>query len=247
MRVSNMKQGMPFDHLRTFTSLFSKDEELVILDVGANDGSSSLQYLKTFPKSHIVAFEPGTQAFRKLETNVRDFNQVKVEKLALSDTIGTKILNVTEMNEHKDSSLYKVSKSSKSIQMNLHPKSEFVTSNFSEELVDVVTLDYYLSLNTPIRQKLIEIKSIMKIDTQGSELSVLRGGGKVLQETPVSAIRLELILDDVYQIPKNNVPEIFSLLYSLDYVLYDVSHIYKDYYRARTLWMDLIFVQEDLI
>ena len=87
----------------------------------------------------------------------------------------------------------------------------------------------------------------MKIDTQGSELSVLRGASKVLEETPVSAIRLELILDDVYQIPKNNVPEIFSLLYSLDYVLYDVSNIYKDYDRARTLWMDLIFVQWDLV
>jgi len=171
-------QGMPFDHLRTLTSLFSSDEKLLILDVGANDGSSSLEYLQTFPKSHIVAFEPGEQAFGKLETNVRDFNQIKIEKLALSDTIGTTMLNVIDANGYKGSSLHKVSISSKSIQMNLHPKAMFATANFSEEFIDVVTLDHYFSLNAQYRQKLVEIKSIMKIDTQGSELNVLRGGAR---------------------------------------------------------------------
>jgi len=131
--------------------------------------------------------------------------------------------------------------------MNLHPKAMFATANVSEELIDVVTLDHYLSLNAQIREKLSDTKSIMKIDTQGSELNVLQGGCKILEETPFSAIRLELILDDVYQIPKKNVPEIFSLLYSLNYVLWDVSHLYKDYNRGRTLWMDLIFVQESLV
>lgn len=242
-----MKPGMPFDQLQTLAGLFSRDEELLIFDVGANDGTSSIEYLQAFPKAHIFAFEPGAQAFSSLQANVSTLNQIQVENLALSDKIETKILYVSDMNGQKDSSLREISKTSKSTKENLHPKSNFATANFLEEQVSVVTLDSYLAKNIQIKHKLTENKSIMKIDTQGSELNVIKGGGNTLRETPFSAIRLELILDDVYQIPKNNVPDIVSLLYSLSYVLYDVSHIYKDYSRARTLWMDLIFVQEGLV
>jgi 2-O-methyltransferase len=37
----------------------------VILEVGANDGSHTLEFLKLFPNARIYAFEPDPRAFAK--------------------------------------------------------------------------------------------------------------------------------------------------------------------------------------
>ena len=83
---------------------------------------------------------------------------------------------------------------------------------------------------------------MIKIDVQGSEYQVLLGARRVLETKHVKLIRLELILDDVYDLPYETVPQIFSFLYSMNYRLYEISHLYKDYELGYTAWADLIFV-----
>lgn len=239
--------NIPFDYLQTFSNLFSIDDEIVIFDIGANDGSISSEFLNCFPKASIVAFEPGSEAFDLLFARLGSNSQVRLEKFGLSDRNGKSTLFVSDHNRFRDSSLLGINNKSKSIERDLHPKSAFKSATFTEEFVDVITLDNYIELNTEILEKLKLVNSILKIDTQGNDLNVLKGSINALKESLISAVMLEVILDDVYLIAKESVPAIFSLLYSFDYVLFDVSHIYKDLKRARTLWMNLIFVHETLI
>jgi len=247
MMVPNQNFEIPFNQLTTLKSIFSQDQDLLIFDVGANDGAGSLEYLNTFPNSHIVAFEPCVSAFSALMENIDLKPRIRAVNLALSDSNGKEILYVHPFNMNKTSSLNRLAKSSNSIQNNLHPKINSGVAFIYEQPTITQTLDSWLSENLDIQIKLTSFCSLLKIDVQGAELRVLQGAEKVLRENPFDVIRLELTLDDVYEIPNDYVPGVFSLLYSANYILYDVSHIYKDLDRARTLWMDLIFVQGALI
>ena len=53
-------------HEKVITKLFSRKKELVIFDIGACEGLSSLRYLSIFPKSVVYAFEPVPNNFKKI-------------------------------------------------------------------------------------------------------------------------------------------------------------------------------------
>lgn len=46
----------------------------IILDIGANDGSTTLEFLRHFPSCTVHAFEPDERALRKLKANVKHSN-----------------------------------------------------------------------------------------------------------------------------------------------------------------------------
>lgn len=54
----------------------------VILEIGANDGSHTLEFLKLFPNARIYAFEPDPRAFAKFKANVTD-PRVSVFEMAI--------------------------------------------------------------------------------------------------------------------------------------------------------------------
>jgi len=59
----------------------------VILDIGANDGSSSLAFLEQMPEAQIFAFEPDTRAIQRFQ-NRPDSDRVSLTKAAVSATDG---------------------------------------------------------------------------------------------------------------------------------------------------------------
>lgn len=61
----------------------SDTENPYIIDCGANIGLSIYYFKKLFPKSKILAFEPDEQIFNLLEKNVRDLENVIIEKKAV--------------------------------------------------------------------------------------------------------------------------------------------------------------------
>lgn len=76
------------DRSLTLSNLFSIDEENLIFDIGANDGTSALEFLEAFPKSNIVAIEPSQKAFSALEIRLISLSRVRIEEFALSDKCG---------------------------------------------------------------------------------------------------------------------------------------------------------------
>jgi len=66
----------------------------VILDVGANDGLTTLELLKRFPKATIYAFEPDARAFEKFKKNVSD-PRVSAFQIAIGAKDGEAEFNVS--------------------------------------------------------------------------------------------------------------------------------------------------------
>ena len=81
---------------------------------------------------------------------------------------------------------------------------------------------------------------ILKIDTQGWEIPVLRGAKEVLKRTKV--VLTEWQFDDVFGTPPP-LHELDKILSNSGFRLWDIAHIYKDLKNLRTLWVDLIYAK----
>lgn len=73
-------------NLNQLPALLGKDDP-VILDIGCNDGSDTLQFLKLFKNPKVYAFEPDPRARERFIHNVQD-NRVKLFALAVSGADG---------------------------------------------------------------------------------------------------------------------------------------------------------------
>ena len=70
----------------------------VIIDIGAFDGTTSLNFSKAFPLCKIYAFEPNPEAYKTATNNCSNNNNIKLFNCAISDKEGTAVLNVTSNN-----------------------------------------------------------------------------------------------------------------------------------------------------
>ena len=162
------------------------------LDVGAHIGNHTIGLSDKF--RHVYAFEPEKQNYRKLVRNIRinSKKNIKAVKCAVSDSEGTKWLNIIE-NENCGHSL-------------------LVNYRGKTEKVKVVTLDSFV--------KSIKISRInfMKIDVEGAELKVLQGAVKIIKKFhPTIMIELNR---PVLQSTGNSLEELYSLLTSFGYNCY---------------------------
>ena len=69
------------------------DQEVKILDCGANVGLSVVYLKKLFPNSTIIAFEPDKKVFAQLEQNIKNFDFKKVELVNSATWINDEKLN----------------------------------------------------------------------------------------------------------------------------------------------------------
>ena len=131
-------------------------------DVGANVGLFSLAAAKRFPDAHIYAFEPCAATLEILKRNValNGASQVTPVPVALMDHSGTASLQTNAPGKDGLNTLGEPT----------HPACRIV----SRETVSVSTLDDFLA-----SERLIGV-DVMKVDVEGAELLVLRGGEKLL-------------------------------------------------------------------
>jgi len=131
-------------------------KKLVVLDIGANIGTYSEAILKYAPNATIFAFEPSSVARELLANRFFGNNAVKIQPLAL----GSKVSKDTLWSDTAGSGLASLTKR----------KLEHFGIDFTQsEIVDVTTLDSWAKA-TNIAPNLI------KIDVEGHELDVLKGG-----------------------------------------------------------------------
>jgi len=128
----------------------------VIFDIGANLGEISLNAAKITEETGLVySFEPGKKNFEKLSRNIElnNFKQLSAFQIALSDRPGKGKEVIREPNN-----------------------SGMNAVNYSDEGdFSIVTLDQFMAENPVMKIDLI------KIDTEGFEMNVLKGGQKTLE------------------------------------------------------------------
>jgi FkbM family methyltransferase len=156
----------------------------VIFDVGANTGRAARHFSEIFPGNEIWSFEPGTEAFDKLSVSP-ELKHVKKFKIALSDQNGRGTLNIFGGSE-----LNSLLPRESSADRYLDPAS--IASTGSES-VSTVRLDTFCD-----QHRVPEI-GLLKLDTQGFELHVLRGAERMLGAGKVKLIQLEINFSPLYK------------------------------------------------
>lgn len=196
-------------------------DEFVIVDVGGADGTTPKIFSLAFPSKSIYIFEPIKANRDIIESMKGAFPKFKLIPKAVGSAAGSAEINVAE--RITSSSLF---------ELNPDQKSELFKDALipvRKETIEVTTLDAELNGVSSI--------GILKIDVQGFELEVLKGGTETLKRTGV--IILEMNNHDGYV----NAPKYYAIdefLRDSGFTLYDMFPSSKDSGRLKE-W-DSIYV-----
>jgi FkbM family methyltransferase len=159
----------------------AKNRSPVVIDVGANEGQTIDLICRTLTNPTIFSFEPNPDLVPRLNDKYAS-SGVVVEGVALGNTEGSVAFNVLENTEL--SSILTLKRAAS------NPFSE--TSVRRQVSVPVTRLDSYCQ-----RQSLRTI-DLLKIDTQGFDLEVLKGASMTLSRKAIDTILVEVNFADLY-------------------------------------------------
>ena len=189
-----------------------------VVDVGANVGKFSVSLFRHFPKSQFYCIEPFSQTFKVLQRNIPYPNFI-FSKVALGEKNESITIKVNPANQSDTNSL-----------RNLTLEADQENS----ELIEVITLDEF------ILQNQLNRIDFLKIDTEGFDLQVLKGGIQNLNEGRIKLILVECGLD-----PSNKYhvyfQELSSFLFSANFTLVgffqtDIRKISKRHHFSNALF-----------
>lgn len=191
----------------------------MIFDVGSNTGQSVELFRSHFHTFSIHAFEPSAKTFTILESkHAATPGIVRLNNVALGSRHESR-----EFIENTESDMSSL----------LAPGPDCWGEIASRSQVNVQTLDDYASLNQ------IGYIDILKIDTQGFELEVLKGSVRMLREHRVRMVYAEVIFSEMYEgMPRFD--EFFSFLLDRGFVLISIYEIFHR--EGRADWTDVLFV-----
>lgn len=211
------------DPIRDLAWLLRRRPHPVILDVGANDGETVSAFLRRFPRARILAFEPYAPLYQRLRRRFRHTTTVETLNVALGATPGTARLHL--YSGHRMNSL---------LRLDADPANP-MAAGFSERgavNVPVATID------DVVRERRLPRVDILKIDTQGYDLEVLRGATVQLAARRVGAVLLEVNFVPMYE-RQASFPDLHALLTGHGYRLVD----FYNHQRAAgvTAWCDACY------
>lgn len=143
----------------------------ICFDIGANNGEYSLLLNKN-TNAKIYSFEPLAETFEKLKKATIGKNII-CEKIALGSKTERKTLYYNPKSSQK-ASLHR--------DMN---KIHYVKNDY-KQVIKVLTLDEYVKKNK------IKKIDLMKIDTEGNELEVIKGSLKTISNLKPTFIQIEM-------------------------------------------------------
>ncbi len=154
----------------------------IILEAGSHNGKDTIRLAQGWPNGHTFGFEPVPDIFQQLMEKVRGIENITIFQLALSEKVGTSLLNVSSSEGTGSSSL-------------LNPKDHlqvFHWISFPSKLeVKTTTIDQWMIENG------IERIDFLWLDLQGLEYHVLKASPKALKT--VRVIVTEVNFRELYQ------------------------------------------------
>jgi FkbM family methyltransferase len=188
-----------------------KEYEKIVFDVGANNGSSSVPLAIENPTYLVFAFEPTPEMIEVIKSKIVGLENYVIVPKAVSDYNGTAEFNVAGNWDWGCSSLLKFSRKS---QTDWPGRTDFhVTYKLN---VDVIRLDTFIEENG------ITKIDHLHIDTQGSDLNVMKGLGEYLHI--VTEGKLEAgTSDDVLYEGQNKLNDCIKFLLLNGFKVVDVN------------------------
>jgi len=152
--------------------LFPNHRELLFLDIGGNQGAAIDVFLKRNKNCKIYSFEPNPHVFKKLRSRFKSNNRVRLFNFGLGEKEGLFKLCVPVYRGFEFDGLGSLS-------------ADFDDSWLSEKIL------FYNKKHLHIREMNCEIKRLddlnlepffIKLDVEGFELEVFRGGEQVIKK-----------------------------------------------------------------
>ena len=169
----------------------------VLFDVGANRGEWTQHALAATKEAQIHCFEPLPSLYQTLLANQFP-RRVVCNKFGLSDETGERQMDPTT------TSLY-----------GRRPKPNSGPSSSLTETVRLSTLDEYCA------EQGVEQIDLLKLDVEGHELAVLRGGQKMIRKGRIKRIQFEYGPCNIYS--RVLLRDFFTFFEDLEYDVYKIT------------------------
>jgi len=195
-----------------------------VLDIGANEGHFSASMRERFPDAQIYAFEPLRDCFDKMNKQMGGDIKFKSWNVALGEAKIETVINRSA--SHPSSSLLPMA----GIHKTLYPGSV----EHTEETIRVERLDDLMS-----GQEILP-NCLVKIDVQGFEASVIKGGAETLKRSNVVVVENSFVT--LYE-GQALFSEIHNLLTELGFSYRGRSETHYDPKTKESIYEDSIFIK----
>ena len=188
-----------------------------VIDVGAADGTPELY--ESFPSAQHILLEPLIEFQEALERYVKQISRVEYIQAAAWSESGEIMINV-----HPDL-----------VGSSIYLESEGQLVNGKPRSVPAITLD------SMVEKKKLGGPFLLKIDTQGSELDVLKGAKRVLEKT-----EMILIESSFFEFFENgpSFQDCIDFMASNGFVVYDIFGFQYRPLDGALSQVDLAFVRD---
>lgn len=200
--LASLRAGVSPTELLTYrqVSSFFQLSVKTVLYIGANRGQELPLLRAAFPEAEIHCFEPLGEVFSELSRACEARAGCAAYNLAVSDTTGT--AEIRRSRDHDEASSLRAPNDAMEA---LYPH----VGDWTSEVVETVTLDEW-AVDRDLADDLV-----IKLDTQGSEDLVIRGGPEMVKKA--RAVIVELAVRPTYrEAPTGS--KIEALLASIGYV-----------------------------
>ena len=213
----------------TFWHFLKKIKIKTLVDVGSYHSKTFIEFLQNdIELKNYIAFEPIKEnieiAKENIETQIKlkDF-KYEVNNIAISNTAGNKIFNVSK--NFQSSSLLEIKKKHTDVES-------------SSEVFKKIEVEARRLKDFEIKYSSLD-NIFLKIDTQGSELDVL----KSLEDdiSKISLIQLEISYVELYE-KSSNWLDVLTYMENNNFKVIDVKRVFFDEENYQLLQSDFIFI-----
>lgn len=187
-----------------------------VLDIGAYEGKWALEFSKLFPEANILMIEGQEQKSNQL--------------LEISKKIKNSSVKIALLGAEK-----------KAIEFNIYETASSIFKEDNNPTTITETIELQL-LDDIIANSTFKKCDFIKLDTQGAELEILKGGSLALSHAEV--VLMEVSMLGIYK----NAPlvdEVIQFMKSKNFVLYDICSIMRRPYDDALFQSDFLFVKEN--
>lgn len=219
-----------YDPYTSLARFIEADEPLVMVDVGANVGSTTRRMLDEFPHATVYAFEPAPDVYRELQAAVGSDSRIHTYSVACGSSCGEVDFYLTQ--NHWCSSVLPPSDIGRRFHGAWYNTREVVK-------VPVTTLDAW-ALAAQVRRV-----DFLKVDAQGFDLEVLKGAQNMLA-SGVMAVNCECHFVAEYE-GCATFSQIDHFLESQGFRLHQMNELWTLGIEEQSSYCDALWLRRDVL
>jgi FkbM family methyltransferase len=172
---SDKESGEEYFLTKVLPDILQQGKSAVVLDVGANEGNYASLVCNAIDQCVIHCFEPNPKTARRLAERFRNDRRLTIHPFGFGESPGELVLyDYADQEGSAHATIYK------DVLIEQHR-----ATAMQEVKIPVETIDNFCS------SQLLSAICLLKVDTEGHELSVLRGATELISKRKIDVIQFE--------------------------------------------------------